>query len=255
MSNVEKFTGRVEDYERYRLRYPPELLKSVKSGCGLSWGHFVADIGAGTGMLAELFLEHGNSVVAIEPNAEMRAACEKLATVWPGLTVQNGTAEATGLPDASVDVVAVGRAMHWFDFDAAMKEFRRILKPDGWIVLAAHGRANSTTRKQREFDQILMQHGTGYKQIKQRLRVHEQVIPLLRPETLCQNKIHGEQKLTLEQFLGQVQSLSAAPLPGQENFELMQKALRDFFERWHEGGILHMKTTSYLTCGQLKPAA
>ena len=65
--------------------------------CGLTREHLVADIGAGTGMLAELFLEHGNAVVAVEPNDGMRAACERLTSAWPGLTVRKATAEETGL--------------------------------------------------------------------------------------------------------------------------------------------------------------
>src|SRR5579864_9508223 len=94
---VERFTGRVEEYERYRLRYPAEVIRTLTARCGLRRSHFIADVGAGTGMLAELFLEYGNSVVAIEPNAEMRAVCERLASLWPGFTVRNATAEATGL--------------------------------------------------------------------------------------------------------------------------------------------------------------
>src|SRR5580704_14311735 len=117
--HTERFTGRVADYERYRLRYPVEVLGTLRERCGLKREHLVADIGAGTGMLAELFLEHGNAVIAVEPNDDMRGACEKLASAWPGLTVMNGTAEATGLGESSVDLVAVGRAVHWFDQEQA----------------------------------------------------------------------------------------------------------------------------------------
>src|ERR1700743_1211955 len=105
--NTERFTGRVRDYERYRLRYPNAVIEILVSRCGLRLDHLVADVGAGTGMLAELFLEHGNAVIAIEPNDDMRGACERLASMWPGLTVKKATAEATGIEDASVDFVAV----------------------------------------------------------------------------------------------------------------------------------------------------
>src|SRR5580692_9769748 len=110
--HTERFTGRVADYERYRLRYPVEVLGTLRERCGLVREHLVADIGAGTGMLAELFLENGNAVIAVEPNDDMRAACERLAGLWPGLTVKKAAAEATGLKDASVDFIAVGRAFH-----------------------------------------------------------------------------------------------------------------------------------------------
>src|ERR1700729_820734 len=138
--NAERFTGRVEDYERYRLRYPVEVIRILMERCGLVREHLVADVGAGTGMLAELFLENGNAVVAVEPNDEMRAACERLASLWPGLAVKKASAEATGLEDASVDFVAVGRAWHWFDRELAVREFCRILRPGGWVVLVTNRR-------------------------------------------------------------------------------------------------------------------
>jgi precorrin-6B methylase 2 len=67
----------------------------------------VADIGAGTGMLAELFLGAGHRVLAIEPNEEMLAACRKLAVRCPALDVVRGSAEATTLPDACIDLITV----------------------------------------------------------------------------------------------------------------------------------------------------
>jgi SAM-dependent methyltransferase len=172
--------------------------------------------------------------------------------MWPGLTVRNATAEATGLGDASVDFIGVGRAMHWFDLDVAMKEFRRILKPDGWVVLAANGRSQGAAKKQKELEQILMDEGVDYKHVKERHKTHEKVRPRFRKESLVREKIHGEQALTLEEFLGQVQSYSATPLPGHPKYEGMKRALRDYFERWQVCGVVKMKTTCYLTCGQMK---
>src|ERR1700735_4594300 len=96
MENTERFTGRVAEYEKYRLRYPVAVIQTLVDRCGLEREDLVADVGAGTGMLSELFLEFGNAVGAVEPNEEMRAACERLASAWPGLTVKAATAEETG---------------------------------------------------------------------------------------------------------------------------------------------------------------
>jgi len=249
MNDIERFTGRVEDYERYRLGYPYEMMNTLKSECKLRWRHFIADIGAGTGLLSQIFLEYGNAVIAIEPNAEMRTACERLCMVWPGLTVKNATAEDTGLADASVDVIGVGRAIHWFDFDAAMREFHRILRPDGWIVLAANGRS-CLSHQEHELEHIFAEHAPDYKHVKERYRVHHQVVPQLRPESLVRKKIHGEQHLTLDHFLGQVQSYSWTPHPGHPGHEPMQQALREHFDRWQVAGVLHLGTACYITAGQ-----
>ena len=118
LRNTDRFTGRAEAYDRYRLRYAPEpILKLLRVWCDLQSDWPIADIGAGTGMLSEIFLANGNPVFAIEPNQEMRSVCEQLAHAHARLEVRDGTAEATGLPDASVSIVAAGRALHWFDGD------------------------------------------------------------------------------------------------------------------------------------------
>lgn len=248
---TERFTGRVAEYERYRQRYPMELLRVLRERCGLSEAHRVADVGAGTGMLAELFLENGNRVAAIEPNAEMRAVCEGLMERYPALRLADATAEATGLEDASIDFVAVGRALHWFDLDLAMREFGRVLRPHGWVVLVALGRSQGDSEREVEFERILVEQGNDYRDVKRRYLVHEAVLGMLQSESLVREQMHGEQLLTLEEFLGQVQSYSAAPLPGDEKYAGMQQALHTYFERWCEGGVLKMGTTCFLTCGRI----
>lgn len=113
--SAERFSGRVADYLKYRPGYPEELLAFLRSECGLVPGSVVADVGSGTGKLAELFLSGGNTVFGIEPNAEMRLAAERLFSGRSGFHSVAGRAEATTLPDSSVDLVAVGQAFHWFD--------------------------------------------------------------------------------------------------------------------------------------------
>src|SRR5580698_6601361 len=119
MDNTHRFTGRAEDYDRYRQRYPTaEILTRLRAWCGLQPSWLVADIGAGTGMLAEVFLYNSNRVLAIEPNRDMRdqmrfSVEQQLGQPAPQLEIIDATAEATTLADASIDLVAAGRAFHW----------------------------------------------------------------------------------------------------------------------------------------------
>jgi SAM-dependent methyltransferase len=129
---TERFSGRAEGYAKYRPGYPGEVLGLLEERCGFDRVWIVADVGSGTGNLARLFLENGNAVYGVEPNEEMRGAGERALASYERFVSLAGTAEATTLPDGSVDLVSAGQAFHWFDRERTREEFRRILKPGGW---------------------------------------------------------------------------------------------------------------------------
>ena len=134
-SSTERFTTRAENYAKYRPTYPPEVIELMRSECGLTADAVVADVGSGTGILSELLLKNGNKVIGVEPNEAMRTAGAELLRTYPKFTSVAGSAEATTLPSASVDLITAGQAFHWFDASAARKEFARVLKPKGFVVL------------------------------------------------------------------------------------------------------------------------
>jgi SAM-dependent methyltransferase len=253
--SAERFTGRVEEYERYRLRYPAAVLTLLQERCGLRAEHVVADVGAGTGMLAELFLEAGNAVEAVEPNAAMRGACERLQDQYARLRVVDATAEATTLEDASVDFVSVGRAFHWFDTELALREFRRVLRPGGWVVLVANGRGGGESEQAAEYEQLLVDKGVDHRGITSRFEKHDVAAAAFDAKTLVREQVHGEQRLRLAEFLGQTQSYSSAPLPGDAKYDEMQRALREYFARWQVNGVVRMATLCLVTCGRFAESA
>jgi ubiquinone/menaquinone biosynthesis C-methylase UbiE len=238
---ADRFTGRVGDYEKYRMQYPALVLDVLRERCRLVVGDVIADVGAGTGMLAKLFLEAGNRVIAIEPNREMREACERLKVRFPNVRIVDGMAEETGLQSGSVDMVSAGRAFHWFDQQRALGEFRRILKPAGWVVLVAVRRAQEGAGRARGYESILLEHGVDYEDVRGAYRSFSGLRPFGDAETF-ELKIAGEQMLSLEEFLGQTQSLSVTPMPGHAKYEGMQEALREYFERWSVDGVLTLPT-------------
>ena len=134
---VGRFTGLAENYARYRPDYPAAALDFILSRCGPGRSSLLVDVGCGTGISSRLFAQRGIPVRGIEPNAEMcrRAQAEPFPFLWPAPTYCEGHAEATGLSDGVADVVLAAQAFHWFKPDAALREFHRILKPGGWVVL------------------------------------------------------------------------------------------------------------------------
>ncbi len=114
---VERFSNRVENYVKYRPGYPREVLDLFRDEMNLTENSVIADIGSGTGISAKLFLENGNEVFGVEPNAAMRGAAEEFLREFPKFKSVDGTAENTNLPDNSVDLVVAAQAFHWFDKD------------------------------------------------------------------------------------------------------------------------------------------
>ncbi len=135
MKNTERFSGRAEHYIKYRPHYPHAIIACLEQEACLTKDSVVADIGSGTGISCIPFLENGNSVFAVEPNADMRLASERLFTGYPGFRAVAGTAEKSTLPDASADLIVAAQAFHWFHGSAACAEFVRIGKPGACTVL------------------------------------------------------------------------------------------------------------------------
>ncbi len=126
-----RFDDRARDYAAYRPSYPAAAIDAILSGMGDARNLSAADIGAGTGIASRLLADRGVRVRAIEPNAAMRA----VAAPHAGVTFLEATAEKTGLPDASIDVATSFQAFHWFEPEAALREFHRILRPAGRLAL------------------------------------------------------------------------------------------------------------------------
>ncbi len=99
-------------------------------------GSRVLDLGAGTGKLTATLVGIGVDVTAVEPDPAMLA---ELRRGLPAVRALPGGAEAVPLPEASVDAVVAGNAMHWFDMKVAGPELARVLVPNGVL---ADGRAS-----------------------------------------------------------------------------------------------------------------
>ena len=132
MNTTERFSGRAGVYQASRPGYPAALSEHLAS-LGMR-GARVADIGAGTGIFSRLLLELGCTVFAVEPNSDMRHTAELGLKTCDRFSIGSGTAENTGLPEASVSFVTAAQAFHWFDPDAFRQECLRILEPGGLAV-------------------------------------------------------------------------------------------------------------------------
>jgi ubiquinone/menaquinone biosynthesis C-methylase UbiE len=176
----ERFTNRVDHYVKYHPSYPCAVLDLLRTECGLTRSSIVADVGSGTGILSELFLNNCNRVLGIEPNKVMREACKRPLARHPLFASVAATAEATTLDDTSADFVTAGQAFHWFDLERARAEFARILKLAGWAVLVWNWRRKSTTPFLAAYERLLEAYRTDRGQAEKWRRGDELAADLLR---------------------------------------------------------------------------
>lgn len=250
--HTERFSGRVEAYLAYRPRFPREILSFLREHGALPEGAVVADIGAGTGMLAEIFLEAGHPVTAVEPNGEMLEACGTLAARYPALRVVQASAEATTLRDASADLIAVGRAMHWFDWPRAHREFQRILRPGGWVLVATNGHRASGAAVSEEMSVITRRWRTDSAEADTRREFDSRLKSFFDSESLQGTKLYHAMTVTFDTLLGYVESLSAIPRVGERGHAEMVGELRDLFDRYERDGMLETPLICQLYLGRLR---
>lgn len=201
-------------YELARPGYPDEAVAVLVAVLGLVAGTIVCDLAAGTGKLTRRLIELGTSVVAVEPVDGMRA---QLAQVLPEVRAVPGTAEAIPLPDASVDVVTVAQAFHWFDAPRALAEIARVLKPGGGLAILWNERDEATPWVA-EMSRIIRWHERTVSRY-QHVAWADVVAESGAFTPLQEEQVHWDQPLTRDLLADRVRSISyiaAMPEPERE---------------------------------------
>ncbi len=250
---AERFTGRVESYRLYRPTYPPEIANLLRRDCALPAGTVVADLAAGTGLFTEVLLAAGLSVVAVEPNAEMRAACATLRQNHPNLRLAEGTAESTNLPGASVDLITVAQAMHWFHLDQARSEFARILKPGGHCAVIYNNRHLTGDPFHDAYEQFLRDFGSDYLSVKEQHVGRRRLAQFFAPAQMHCATLPNAQSLTVEALEGRIRSSSYIPREGHPRFEEMRAAVHRLFADHQSAGAVTIRYDCVVCYGQLIP--
>lgn len=235
-----RFSDRVVHYMRYRPGYPPEVLKTLEREAGLLPAQAIADIGSGTGISARLFLEAGHTVYAVEPNGPMREQAEAWLHEFPGFHSVVGTAEQTNLSAASVDLAVAAQAFHWFDAEAARREWDRILRPGGRRVLMWNSRRVDSTPFLRAYEALLLEFATDYEQVDHRHIDPQKIRGFLGPGFQYRS-FPTVQDFDLAGLEGRLLSSSYTPPPGDARYEPMLERARRIFAEHAESGRVRME--------------
>jgi SAM-dependent methyltransferase len=247
---TKRFSNRVANYLKYRPAYPAGIIPLLESNCRLTQESVIADLGSGTGFLTELFLKHGNPVFAVEPNPEMRAAGERVLAKYARFSSVSAAAEATGLTDHSIDFIVAGQAFHWFDRAVARPEFVRILKPDGWVMLAWNGYRVESSPLMAAYQALVVRYGTDYSEV-QREVVGCDVASFYAPGGCTCARFEFQQTFDYQGLKGRLLSASYAPEADHPNYDAMLSDLRNIFDAKQENGRVTFAYETELYYGQL----
>jgi len=230
-----RFSNRVADYVATRPGYPPGVLDILRKE-GLTPAMTVADIGSGTGLSAQLFLANGNTIYGVEPNREMREAGEQFLREYSTFSSINGTAEATSLPKASVDVIVAGQAFHWFDAPKARTEFQRILRPSGFVVLMWNTPRLNASPFMKAYEQLLHQFGTDYREVVHTNVDRASLIAFFGSDQFRSFTLDNFQTFDRAGLRGRLRSSSYTPDEGHADYEPMMRELDRFFDEHNQAG-------------------
>jgi SAM-dependent methyltransferase len=245
-----RFSSRVDAYVAARPRYPREIIDHLRRAIGLAPQWTIADVGSGTGISCELFLANGNPVFTVEPNAPMRFAAETSLRQFSNFHSVDGSAEATTLPDASVDLVVAAQAFHWFNRPVARAEFQRILRPNGWVLLMWNDRKLGGKPFLEAYETLMLDYGTDYLKVRHN-NIAETGLEAFFAGPYRTAVFANDQRLDLAGLMSRVLSSSYTPPPENPTHAAMLDRVRSMFEQHNENGVVTIEYQTELFYGRL----
>lgn len=249
-NNTKRFSDRVANYILYRPHYPKALITFLTNEIQLNQNYIIADIGSGTGISAELFIANNNLIYAVEPNAEMRFAAEKIFQDKTNFKSIDGTAENTNIENESIDFIISGQAFHWFDKTAFKNECKRIAKTNAYCMLFWNDRLTNTPFLL-AYEKIVHKYATDQIAANQRVQINEIICDFFAPNIFITKSFNNYQSLNFESLKGRLLSSSYAPNELHPNYQLMIKELQELFELYQEDNHIKINYETRIYLGQI----
>lgn len=231
MRGIDRFYNKADKYELYRPNYTNESIDLIIEKCKIDLNNnlFVADIGSGTGKFTKLLLDKGFNVFAIEPNSDMRKIAQKKFKNYNNFISLDNTAEDTGLKENSVDLITVAQAFHYFDLDKVKKEFKRILKPNGKVVLIWNFRLRSSNFISQYEDIIYSFHSNTNEPTHAQDKMVDEVFSDFFSDYTIFN-ISNEQKFNFDSLWGRTLSNNHMPSENEEDYDILYNKIKELFD-------------------------
>ncbi|WP_211184377.1 class I SAM-dependent methyltransferase [Paenibacillus lemnae] len=138
VSNIDRFSGFQDLYDRYRPEAPGKVIDILTGYLGAK-PRLVVDLGCGTGLSTFAWKEHAGRIIGMEPNEDMRGLAEQKRQMKPDaghISFQSGYSNETGLPSGCTDIITCSQSFHWMEPSSSLREAARILREGG--IFAAY---------------------------------------------------------------------------------------------------------------------
>ncbi len=251
LSSTERFSNRVDNYVKYQPHYPEKIIDYLNETIHFNSSFIVADIGAGTGFLTQLFLQNGNKVFGVEPNAAMLLKAEELLNKYENFKSISATAEATTLEDESIDLITAAQAFHWFDKDKTKKEFERIAKQNAYCLLVWNDREMQTDFE-KDYEKFLVKYATDYTNVNHTYLTPEKVALFFSPQKMLTQKFYNEQQFDFDSLKGRLLSSSYISLEQNQKYFSMIEELKTLFDKYQRNNAIRFNYTTNLFLGKMK---
>lgn len=227
---TERFSDKVQDYIQYRPSYPVKMIEYVCNELNLNNTSYVADIGSGTGILTKLLVDKCKMIFGVEPNTNMREASVRQLSKYDNFIPVNGTSENTTLNDNSIDFITVAQAFHWFNIEATMLEFQRIIRKNGLMILIWNNRINNTDFL-KVYEQLLRQYATDYNEVNHK-NISEDTIKKLYKINYNKLTYENYQEFDFSGVIGRLSSCSYTPKKNTKEYRIIYDELESAFNHY-----------------------
>jgi SAM-dependent methyltransferase len=251
MDPISKFNKKVKKYTLYRPGYPSEIITFLQEELSFNKEHVVADIGSGTGLFTKLILENGNLTFGIEPNFSMREQSITELSNYQNFTIIDGRAEDTKLDTNSIDFIFAVQSFHWFNNNEARKEFKRILRNNGYVVLIWNQRSTDNSSFLKSYELLLKTYARNYNPSIHNGLDESYIKSFYYPNKYHIKKLFRRQLLNYKELKGRLLSTTYAPGYNDPNYKLILIDLKTLFNEYNENGVVQIDYCVYIYYGKL----
>lgn len=253
--NVEKdskkiFTGKQEDYSKYRPTYPIELFDFLAKEFNIE-NKVIAELGAGTGKFTKIASSYCKKIYYVEPNIDMIDIGRDYCSNCKNIVYISKGAESTELPSDSMDMVLAVQSFHWFNKKEVKKEVNRILRPDGdFAIIWTNWKEDEGTFGKEYFEYINMWNTKLTGKNYQHKNVNER-------KNFFKNGFYKTYKFThdkdynVNMLIGLSKSLSFAPKKGYKYYDEFLDGVISIFNKYKKDNVVRFDFNTEMYIGKI----